>query len=68
MIIRGGTPLYGTIDVQGAKNAALPVMAASILLKGKRLALKKVPDLYDIHTMSDLLRHLGITWNSKTTL
>ncbi len=65
MIIRGGTPLYGTVDVQGAKNAALPVMAASILLKGKRLALKKVPDLYDIHTMSDLLRHLGITVEFK---
>lgn len=60
MIIRGGNPLYGTIDVQGAKNAALPAMAASILLKGKRLVLKKVPDLYDIHTMSDLLRHIGI--------
>ena len=61
MIIRGGTPLYGTVDVQGAKNAALPVMAASILLRGGRLSLKKVPDLYDIHTMSDLLRHIGIT-------
>ncbi|MDD4160202.1 MAG: UDP-N-acetylglucosamine 1-carboxyvinyltransferase, partial [Synergistaceae bacterium] len=60
MIIRGGIPLYGMVDVQGAKNAALPVMAASILLKGKRLTLKKVPDLYDIHTMSDLLRHIGI--------
>lgn len=68
MIIRGGTPLYGTVDVQGAKNAALPVMAASILLKGKRLALKKVPDLYDIHTMSDLLRHIGITVEFKDNL
>jgi UDP-N-acetylglucosamine 1-carboxyvinyltransferase len=61
MIIRGGIPLYGTVDVQGAKNAALPVMAASILLRGGKLTLKKVPDLYDIHTMSDLLRHIGIT-------
>ncbi|MBP8685195.1 MAG: UDP-N-acetylglucosamine 1-carboxyvinyltransferase [Synergistaceae bacterium] len=65
MIIRGGTPLYGTVDVQGAKNAALPVMAASILLKGKKLTLKKVPDLYDINTMSDLLRHIGITVEFK---
>ena len=67
MIIRGGNPLYGTVDVQGAKNAALPVMAASILLKGKKLTLKKVPDLYDINTMSDLLRHIGITveFNNK---
>ena len=65
MIIRGGNPLYGTVDVQGAKNAALPVMAASILLKGKKLTLKKVPDLYDINTMSDLLRHIGITVEFK---
>ena len=65
MIIRGGTPLCGMVDVQGAKNAALPVMAASILLKGKKLTLKRVPDLYDIHTMSDLLRHIGITVEFK---
>lgn len=61
MLIRGGVPLFGTVDIQGAKNAALPVMAASILLKGKTLELTKVPDLCDIHTMADLLRHLGIT-------
>jgi UDP-N-acetylglucosamine 1-carboxyvinyltransferase len=61
MLIRGGIPLFGTVDVQGAKNAALPIMAASILLKGQSLSLEKVPDLYDIHTMSDLLRHLGIS-------
>ena len=59
MIIRGGRRLSGTISVQGAKNAALPVMAASILLKGQTLKLEGVPDLYDIHTMCDLLRHLG---------
>jgi len=65
MFIGGGNPLYGTVEVQGAKNAALPVMAASILLKGKKLTLKKVPDLYDINTMSDLLRHIGITVEFK---
>lgn len=59
MLIRGGKPLCGTIDVQGAKNAALPVMAASILLKGQTLTLEKVPNLYDINTMCALLRDLG---------
>jgi UDP-N-acetylglucosamine 1-carboxyvinyltransferase len=58
-LIRGGRPLSGTITAQGAKNAALPVMAASLLLKGRRLTLERVPDLQDIHTMADLLRHLG---------
>lgn len=59
MIVRGGKRLSGTISVQGAKNAALPVMAASILLRGQTLKLEGVPDLYDIHTMCDLLRNLG---------
>lgn len=59
MEIRGGRPLNGIISIQGAKNAALPVMAASILLKGQSLKLEGVPDLYDIQTMCQLLRHLG---------
>lgn len=59
MEVRGGIPLNGSISVQGAKNAALPVMAASILLKGQSLKLEGVPDLYDIQTMCQLLRHLG---------
>ena len=65
MLIRGGRKLRGTVDVQGAKNAALPVMAASILLKGGSLSLEGVPDLYDIRTMCDLLSDLGasVTFN-----
>ncbi len=61
MRIRGGRPLLGRVKTQGAKNAALPVMAAALLLRGQRLTLDRVPDLQDIHTMSDLLRHLGAT-------
>lgn len=59
MLIRGGKPLYGTITPQSAKNAALPVMAASLLLKGQSLILDKVPDLHDIRTMMALLEDLG---------
>lgn len=59
MLIRGGRPLRGTINLQGAKNAALPVMAASILLKGQSLTLERVPDLHDIRTMMALLEYLG---------
>lgn len=59
MLIRGGNILHGVIDIQGAKNAALPVMAASILLRGQTLALERMPDLYDVQTMADLLRYLG---------
>jgi len=52
--IRGGTPLHGEIDIGGAKNAALPLMAAG-LLTGDPLTLANVPDLVDISTMANLL-------------
>ena len=57
--IRGGRPLEGTIRIGGAKNAALPLMAAG-LLTDERLTLTNVPALADIATMSSLLRTLGI--------
>ena len=59
MLIKGGNKLVGCIDVQGAKNATLPIMAASILLKNQTLRLNNVPNLQDIQTMSALLRSLG---------
>lgn len=60
MKIKGGSTLNGTVKAQGAKNAALPIMAASLLIKGGTLKLKRVPGLKDISTMADLLRHLGV--------
>ena len=58
--IRGGRPLAGTVSVTGAKNAALPLMAAS-LLTDTPLTLERVPDLADIATMARLLAELGVT-------
>ena len=60
MRIQGGIPLRGTVRTQGAKNAALPVMAACLLLKGGTLALDNVPDLCDVSTMMELLGALGV--------
>ena len=60
MKITGGIPLTGTIKTQGAKNAALPVMAACLLLRDGSLTLDNVPNLYDINTMLDLIRDLGV--------
>jgi UDP-N-acetylglucosamine 1-carboxyvinyltransferase len=57
--IRGGRPLSGTIAIGGAKNAALPLMAAG-LLTDERLVLANVPRLADIQTMSALLAQHGI--------
>ena len=60
MRIQGGIPLRGTVRTQGAKNAALPVMAACLLLKGGTLALDNVPDLCDVSTMMELPGALGV--------
>jgi UDP-N-acetylglucosamine 1-carboxyvinyltransferase len=57
--IRGGRPLDGAIAIGGAKNAALPLMAAA-LLTPERLALSNVPQLADIETMASLLLQHGI--------
>ncbi|MCB2108064.1 MAG: UDP-N-acetylglucosamine 1-carboxyvinyltransferase [Rhodobacteraceae bacterium] len=57
--IHGGTPLQGEIVIGGAKNAALPLMAAA-LLSDEALTLANMPELADISTMSNLLRQLGV--------
>lgn len=58
ILIRGGTPLSGTIPIGGAKNAALPLMAAA-LLTDETLSLSNLPHLLDITTMAHLLAELG---------
>ncbi|MCZ6604520.1 MAG: UDP-N-acetylglucosamine 1-carboxyvinyltransferase, partial [Alphaproteobacteria bacterium] len=57
--IRGGRPLNGTIKIGGAKNAALPVMAAS-LLTDQPLILTNLPELADIRTLIQLLEQHGV--------
>jgi UDP-N-acetylglucosamine 1-carboxyvinyltransferase len=59
ILIRGGVPLSGAIKIGGAKNAALPLMAAS-LLSAEPLALRNLPDLADIRTMAQLLGQHGV--------
>jgi UDP-N-acetylglucosamine 1-carboxyvinyltransferase len=59
ILIRGGVPLEGVIPIGGAKNAALPLMAAS-LLTADTLALENVPDLADVATMANLLVQHGV--------
>ena len=57
-IIEGGSRLKGRIPLSGAKNAALPIMAAA-LLTDEKIILHNVPNLSDIHLQSKLLEHLG---------
>ncbi len=58
--IEGGPTLSGTIEISGAKNAALPLMAATLLAPGA-YRLSRVPRLRDIHSFCNLLEHLGAT-------
>jgi UDP-N-acetylglucosamine 1-carboxyvinyltransferase len=58
LVIEGGRPLSGTIRIHGAKNAALPILAASIMAAGKH-TIENVPDLLDIRVMLNILRALG---------
>jgi UDP-N-acetylglucosamine 1-carboxyvinyltransferase len=59
-LITGGTPLHGSVEISGAKNAALPAMAAS-LLTADRVALHNVAKVRDIITMGKLLAHMGVS-------
>ena len=58
-IIHGGIPLCGTVRVSGSKNAALPMMAASLVARGP-LRLQHVPELADVRTLAALLSTLGV--------
>ena len=58
IIIQGNKPLSGTVKISGAKNAVLPVMAATLLAPGE-FTIHKVPDLRDTRTMMKLLNIIG---------
>ncbi|EKD37532.1 MAG: hypothetical protein ACD_75C01095G0001 [uncultured bacterium] len=59
LIIEGGRPLHGEVRISGAKNAALPLMAATLLAPGRH-TLRNVPDLRDTRTFIRLLENLGV--------
>jgi UDP-N-acetylglucosamine 1-carboxyvinyltransferase len=67
--IVGGKQLQGTLTVSGAKNAALPIMAATLLTRG-RTTLNRVPRLRDVETMAAILRELGVDvrWTGPNTM
>ncbi|MDH4134379.1 MAG: UDP-N-acetylglucosamine 1-carboxyvinyltransferase, partial [Gammaproteobacteria bacterium] len=69
LIVYGGTPLSGEIRISGAKNAALPLLAASLLADGP-LEISNVPHLQDITTTMEILGRLGVrlTIGEKMTI
>ncbi|MCG6917084.1 MAG: UDP-N-acetylglucosamine 1-carboxyvinyltransferase [Deltaproteobacteria bacterium] len=67
IIIEGGRPLNGTVQISGAKNAALPILAATLLASGVH-RLRNIPPLRDIRTAKTLLYHLGATFEEGDPL
>ncbi len=64
-VIEGGAPLRGTVQVSGAKNSALPLMACALLADGPS-TIRRLPDLADVRTMAKLLRKLGAKVNGPS--
>ena len=58
IVIEGGRRLEGSVKINGAKNAALPIMAACLLLNGPS-RIKGIPNIVDIHTLLEILENLG---------
>src|SRR2546428_11548562 len=67
--VTGGRPLKGTIRPAGNKNAALPILAATLLADGP-CRIENVPHIGDVETMLALLDHLGasVSWTGPNTL
>ena len=62
--IRGNVPLNGQVRIQGSKNAALPILAATLLAKGEH-EIKNCPKIADVYYMLDLMRSQGAVVNWK---
>ena len=58
IVIEGGRPLEGTVKISGAKNAVLPILAATLLTRGRNI-IEGVPKVRDVATMIQLLKDLG---------
>ncbi|MEN6621188.1 MAG: UDP-N-acetylglucosamine 1-carboxyvinyltransferase [Smithella sp.] len=66
-VVRGGNPLFGDVQISGAKNAALPVLASALLAPGTS-TFHNIPDLVDIKTIKKLLVNLGLEIEGNETV
>ena len=58
LIIQGGKKLEGEVQISGSKNAALPIIAGTVLIKGKT-TLYNVPNIQDVQTMFEIIKDIG---------
>ena len=69
LVIKGGTPLRGEVTISGAKNAAVAIIPATLLIDGV-CTINNLPNISDVKIYCDILETLGakITWNSKNEI
>lgn len=70
IIVRGGKRLSGSVKVEGAKNAVLPVLAATLLASDGKSVIRDVPTLSDVYTINEVLRNLNaeVAFNNNTVV
>ena len=66
IVIKGGKPLQGDVQISGAKNAALPILASALLTSGEN-TFHNIPDLMDIKTIKKLLKSMGVQIDGNET-
>ena len=66
-VIKGGRPLNGQVRIEGSKNAALPIIVASMLIGKGESVIKNVPPLRDIYSIKKVMEYLGakVTYDAK---
>ncbi len=64
IIVEGGIPLKGDVNISGAKNAALPIMSACLLTGGWH-TLENIPELRDVKTIKEILHNLGVVFEER---
>ncbi|KAF0159058.1 MAG: UDP-N-acetylglucosamine 1-carboxyvinyltransferase [Syntrophaceae bacterium] len=67
IVVHGGKPLHGDVQISGAKNAALPVLTAALLTE-ETCTFHNIPDLVDIKTTYKLLRNMGVEIEGDSTV
>jgi UDP-N-acetylglucosamine 1-carboxyvinyltransferase len=66
IVIQGSKPLFGDVQISGAKNAALPILASALLTSGEN-TFHNIPDLMDIKTIKKLLKSMGVQIDGNET-
>ena len=69
LVITGGTPLKGEVTISGAKNAAVAILPATLLINGT-CKIENVPNISDVKIYCEILQSLGakITWDGPNSL